>query len=193
LCGRAYFLDHGCGISYPDAVKCFGLAAEQGHSYGQVRLGICRYCGNGVEQNTALAAELFAKSAAAGNAFGQCWMGVTATTGAEAKVASYQLSAEQGNSAGQRCLADCLEKGQGVGKDLPEAARYYRLAPDQGHAYAQLDYARMLENGMGITTDYLDARHYYLRAANHRWTGEVGAQSPRQGYLRCLRAVKGGG
>jgi TPR repeat protein len=193
VCGRAYFLDHGCGISYPDAVKYFRLAAEQGHSYGQVRLGICQYGGSGVERNTVLARQLFAQSAGAGNAFGQCWQGIAETTGAEAKAACYRLSAEQGNCAGQRCLADCLENGKGVGKNFTEAARYYRLAADQGHGLAQAEHARTLEAGTGVTRDYLHARHYYLRAANDRWTGDRGVQAARQGYERCLRALKGGG
>jgi hypothetical protein len=193
LCGRAYFLDHGCGISYPDAVKYFRLAADQGHSYGQVRLGICHYGGHGVERNMTRAQELFANSARAGNAFGQCWKGIADPAGLDAKVAYYRLSAEQGNCAGQRCLADCLENGRGVNQNLAEAAKYYRLAAEQGHGSAQADYARMLENGSGVTRDYLHAGHYYLRAVNDRWTGERGAQSACQGYVRCLRAVKGGG
>jgi localization factor PodJL len=43
-----------------------------------------------------------------------------------------------------------LEEGNGVTKDLAEAARYYRMAADAGFGTAENDSGRCLEAGIGV-------------------------------------------
>ena len=47
-----------------------------------------------------------------------------------------KLKAEQGDALDQYNYAVILFNGDGVSRNLPEAARYFKLAADQGHSDA---------------------------------------------------------
>jgi TPR repeat protein len=43
----------------------------------------------------------------------------------------FKMAADQDNLFDQSCYGSCLEKGEGVAKNVAEAARYYKMAADQ--------------------------------------------------------------
>ncbi|MET4808083.1 TPR repeat protein [Limibacillus sp. MBR-115] len=68
-------------------------------------------------------------------------------------------------------MAELLEKGQGVRKDISAARRYYRLAAQAGSAVGQINLADYLERGAGGEADYVEALVWYGIAARkgNRW------------------------
>ena len=72
-------------------------------------------------------------------------------------------------------LASCYENGNGVEKDLVEAAMWYRKAADQGDAEAQLVLGVCCRDGVGIIQNYEDAFRWFLKASVGL-TGEVKAR-----------------
>ncbi len=68
-------------------------------------------------------------------------------------------------------MAELLERGQGVGKDITAARRYYRLAAQAGSAVGQINLADYLEREAGGKADYVEALVWYGIAARkgNRW------------------------
>jgi TPR repeat protein len=50
----------------------------------------------------------------------------------------YRLAADQGLAAAQSILGGMYNEGEGVARDVTEAALLYRLAADQGDAVTQM-------------------------------------------------------
>jgi TPR repeat protein len=61
--------------------------------------------------------------------------------------------ADKGNAHSQFNYGNCLKKGEGVRKDLKEAARCYKMSADQGNANGQVNYARCLQSGEGVSNN----------------------------------------
>jgi serine/threonine protein kinase len=55
------------------------------------------------------------------------------------------MSADQGNALGQNSYGLCLENGEGVAKNLSEAARYYKMSADHGDERAAERYRLCLQ------------------------------------------------
>ena len=128
-------LRHHQAKSYPEAVKWFRKAAEQGHSEAQYYLGCCYDSGEGVDQDYALAVE---------------W---------------YRKAAEQGHSEAQYSLGWCYDSGQGVDQDDALAVEWYRKAADQGDADAQCDLGHCYASGQGVDQDWEEAVKWNGKAA----------------------------
>lgn len=90
------------------------VAADQGNSEAQFKLGYCYQYGLGVTQNEQNALQLF------------------------------RLSAEQGHSYGQLSLGNCYEYAWGVPQDLKEAGSLYRRSVAQGLEIAKNALARLV-------------------------------------------------
>jgi TPR repeat protein len=73
--------------------------------------------------------------------------------------------AEQGHVLAQLDLAWMYYHGEGVERDLKEAARLYRLAAEQGVASAQNNLGVMYKNGEGVFPDKKEAARLYRLAA----------------------------
>ena len=58
----------------------------------------------------------------------------------------------------------CYREGEGVTKDLVEAARWYRKAADQGHADAQFTLGHRYYKGEGVAKDLVEAARWYRKA-----------------------------
>ena len=56
--------------------------------------------------------------------------------------------------------------GEGVAKDLAEAARLFRLASDQGHAAAQNRLGGVYYTGYGVVKDLAEAARLFRLAAD---------------------------
>ena len=56
--------------------------------------------------------------------------------------------------------------GEGVAKDLAEAARLFRLAADEGNAYGQNALGAMYLEGTGVAKDEAEAARLFRLAAD---------------------------
>ena len=71
-----------------------------------------------------------------------------------------------GDRRSQLLLGSLYEDGkQGLGKNLPEAAKWYRKAAEQGYPQAQYNLGLLYEDGKGMTRNYHKATQWYQRAA----------------------------
>ena len=83
----------------------------------------------------------------------------------EETVRIWQELAAQGDAMAQLGLAGLYRSGEGVRRDLAEAARLYRLAARQGNPDAQVNLARLLLEGGGIQPDPIEAHAWLSLAA----------------------------
>jgi len=77
----------------------------------------------------------------------------------------WRALAEQGDAQAQHNLASMYNKGEGVGADDSEAAKWYLLAAKQGVSSAQYNLGNAYRNGEGVNQDYSEAKKWYLLAA----------------------------
>jgi TPR repeat protein len=82
-------------------------------------------------------------------------------------------AAEQGDAKAQLLLGVCYEYGEGVAKDMAQAAEWYRKAAEQGDADAQRNLGVCYEDGLGVPKDMAQAVAWYRKAADQ---GLAGAQ-----------------
>ncbi|MBT5519105.1 MAG: sel1 repeat family protein [Rhodobiaceae bacterium] len=120
---------------YPQAVKWFRKAAEQGNAFAQFNLGVMYAKGEGVPQNDAQALK---------------W---------------YRKATEQGYAGAQYNLGFMYDKGLGVRQDDAEAVKWYRKAAEQGYAGAQNNLGYMYGLGLGVRQDYVTALMWVNLAA----------------------------
>jgi TPR repeat protein len=74
-------------------------------------------------------------------------------------------AAEQGNARAMLALGTLYRTGQGVQKDLKQAAVYYRRGADAGDAEAAHNLASMYIDGDGVPKDMNAAKTWYTKAA----------------------------
>jgi TPR repeat protein len=86
----------------------------------------------------------------------------------------HKARALQGNPDAQCNVGYCYEIGQGVAKDLVQAAIWYRKAAEQGHAISQCNLGHLYCKGEGVKNDYEEALFWYRKAAEQ---GNAEAQS----------------
>ena len=82
-----------------------------------------------------------------------------------AAVPVFLEAAKLGNAAAQLQVGWHYEFGQGVRRNLKEAARWYLAAAEQGDARAECNLATMYETGNGTGENWMAAAHWYLAAA----------------------------
>ena len=159
---------------YPEAVKWYRKAAEQGQVNAQHNLGWCYYNGKGVSQSYYEAVKWYRKAAEQGHADAQCNLGLCYENGygvsqswSEA-VKWYRKAAEQGNASAQCNLGWCYEFGKGVSQSYYEAVKWYSKAADQGNASAQCNFGWCYYNGKGVSQSYYEAVKWYRKAAEQR-------------------------
>jgi uncharacterized protein len=135
-----FLYGHGQGIlhDYNQAARWLRLAAEQGRTDAQLRLGI-RY-----EKGS----EGFAQDD-------------------KEAVKWYRMAAEQGNAMAQWYIGSAYEKGDilGLAQDYKEAAKWYRMAAEQGNAEAQYSIGYLYSMGLGVPQDYVEAHMWLIWAA----------------------------
>ena len=101
------------------------------------------------------------------------WLGAS---GRQAEAAGlYRELADAGNPQAQTRLAWMHEAGQGVDRDLREAARRFEIAAVAGEAEAQYALAVMLRTGKGRERDLAQSRVWLSRAAAQNHPAAVAA------------------
>lgn len=98
---------------------------------------------------------------------------ISAQASADATLSQEQLGelsakANAGDMAAQVELADRYYAGNGVSKDLKQAATLYNKLADNGVAQAQMTLALMYIRGEGVAQDNEKAHHWLIQAAEQR-------------------------
>ncbi|MFA7368847.1 MAG: tetratricopeptide repeat-containing serine protease family protein [Kiritimatiellales bacterium] len=75
-------------------------------------------------------------------------------------------SAEKGDASAQYNLGLCYAKGDGIERDLKEAAKWYLKAAEQGNANAQFNLGCLFGGGKGVDKNYGEAVNWYRKAAD---------------------------
>jgi TPR repeat protein len=89
-----------------------------------------------------------------------------------------QRSTNSGDAAAQFDLGMCLANGEGVDRNLEEAAKWFQRAAEhglgKGHAHAQFMLGKFYEAGKGVNKSHSKALAWFVRAAGQ---GHVVAKS----------------
>jgi hypothetical protein len=171
-------------LSFSEAVN----RADQGEAYAQAVVSIYYSLGYRTEKNMGLAAKYAILSAKQKNPLGIYRLGVMRQEGiggieqneAEGKAlkeASFQgLNKMKGDPYAITALGIMCFRGEGVQKNMTEAARLYKIAADMGYAPAQYTYSVCLVQGQGVSRNSYEARNYWQLAYN-------------QGYGPALKGI----
>ncbi|MDD2721081.1 MAG: SPOR domain-containing protein [Gallionella sp.] len=73
--------------------------------------------------------------------------------------------AEAGDADAQLNMGGLYFKGEGVARDLPEAAKWFLKAADQHHPQAQFNLGMMYATGQGVTQNHDEAVKWYRLSA----------------------------
>lgn len=186
----------GIPVDIAQALAHYEAGARAGSGRAQYRLGLLYAAGGKVPRDPARARDWLQMASAQGDRDALRMLatlnegsGVTSDPLAEADLAhaagDYRRAADllQGPAAAanvraQVRLAWMHEAGQGVPRNLPEAARLFRLAAEAGDAEAQYALAVMLQTGRGQPQRPDEAARWLQRAA-------------AQGYGPAVTAAKG--
>ncbi|MDJ0651738.1 MAG: tetratricopeptide repeat protein, partial [Simkaniaceae bacterium] len=158
---------------YKKAIEHYTLAANQGYTNAQLRLGYCYEHGNkDTPQDYNKAAHYYKLAADQDCADARFNLGVCYEDGLgvlqdyEKVIEHLALAADQGYAKAQIKLGHYYFFGKIVSQDYKEAVHYYTLAANQGDAAAQSNLGMCYEHEKGVPQDYKEAVHYYTLAAN---------------------------
>ena len=143
-----------------EAESLLHIAAAQGGTEAQFKLGLMYYDGECVQQDYRQAAEWFLKAAEQGHAKSQFNLGLMYDNGECTQQDCSQAAewflkaAEQGNVAAQFTLGVMYSDGEGVQQDYIQAAAWFLKAAEQGDADAQNNVGAAYHNGKGMPQNY---------------------------------------
>lgn len=119
------------GGNWPEGVKWYRKAADQGFALAQEVLGSLYYSGDGVPQDYTEAAKWYGKAA------------------------------DQGRGLAQWELGALYYSGKGVPQDYAQTVKWYRKAADQGIAGAMNNLGNMYLDGLGVPQNFIEAYVWY--------------------------------
>ena len=122
-------------------------AADAGDAHAMMRLGICYHFGKG---------------------------GVGVDFAEAARWSARATEARNPPSSAFHNLANCYCYGEGVLKNLSEAARLYRIAAELGHPNAQFALGNCLQRGQGVPYNPVEAFIWLKCAADAGYAGAQG-------------------
>jgi TPR repeat protein len=172
-----------------EAIRLFGIAADQGTALAQAMLGVIYIKGgNGVIADHARAAGYYLKAAEQGFAPAQYAIGLAYDEGDGVArdhlqaVFWYRKAAEQGDARAQEKIGVMYSDA----KDYANALVWLRKSSDQNNAEAEADLGWLYENGYGVPRDYKTALDWYRQAADQ---GHAVAQTKVGGAYYYGRGV----
>lgn len=168
----AYMFDvgQGTGQDVSEAARWYIRSAKQGYLPAEVYAGYIFATGHGVPEDREKAIEWYSRAAEKGDDIAQNNLGSLLLESEESKEKFaagrwFMSSALQGNANAQYNLANMYRKGEGIKRNMAEAARWYLLAALQGNMYAQNAMAYMYKEGLGVEQNKEKAIEWYRRAA----------------------------
>lgn len=143
---EAYYHGIGVPVNYDEAFRYYKKAAEMGNADALGQVGLCYELGRGTDRNLSSALDSYENASEMGSAFGTMKIGDFYSRGVKNLVAKdtqraseYYVQAlimmERNQESYYRGdiylrLADCLEKGNGVKRDIQNAYNLYTMAAD---------------------------------------------------------------
>ncbi|MBE6356161.1 MAG: sel1 repeat family protein [Lentisphaerae bacterium] len=85
------------------------------------------------------------------------------------KSKNHRIVAEQGDAAAQYKLGKSYADGNGVIKDVDEAAKWFRKAAEQNYAPAQNSLGTCYSKGIGVPQSYDKAFEWFRKAAEQNY------------------------
>ena len=174
--GKSYFLLH----DYPQAIKYFTKAANQGEVLAMLTLGNIYGSGTGVPQNIPQAIHWYQLAVARGNVDAMNYLGLIYRDGLNGQVDYFQAfnlfknAALKSDARGKFNLAYMYQNGLSVSVDDNMALKYYLEAARQGDVYAMNNLGMMYKKGVnGNSPDYMQSLSWYTMAAS---AGDANAQ-----------------
>lgn len=135
--GQCFANGTGVAVDNEAAVSWYRKSADQGHAEAQITIGSKYYVGRGVDRNYVIAIEWWKKAAEQGHPDALMLIGRSYRNGEGVEKDSvkavewFRKSVEKGSThcslLAQLYLAECYEKGEGVGIDKVEAYAYLNL------------------------------------------------------------------
>ena len=168
--GFMYWNGQGIPQNYSEAVKWYGLAADQGNARAQYNLGVIY--ATGVSHDYAQAAKWFRSAADQGYAPAQYNLaqlydkGLNGSRDPAEAIRWYRRAADQNSILAQINLGFAYSEGKDVPQDYSEAVKWYRRAAEQGNPMAQFNLAQMYSEGKGVEKQHGVAAMWLRRAAN---------------------------
>lgn len=156
---------------YPEALRQYRIAAEQGNAAAQARVGIIYENGWGVARDYIEALGWYRKAAEQGDPDGQARLaelylyGHGVTPDYAAAMLWARKADDQGNSDARCIIGTLYERGLGVSQDHAQAMTWFRKAADQENATAQNGIGVLYDKGLGIPQDFAQAMRWYRKAA----------------------------
>ena len=162
--------ESGVGVekSAAEAAAWFGNAAEQGHPQSEYNLGKYYLEGIGVEQDYDDAAKWLRLAALHGieKAKEDLVDLRIYVQGFERNAEALREKAEKGDRDSQFRYGRLFYRGQGVKRDLREAAKWFEQAATRELPEAQYRLAAMYETGSGLDQNMVKAAEWYQKAAD---------------------------
>ena len=93
----------------------------------------------------------------------------TPATSAAGPLVELRAKAEKGDAKAQNKLALCYEEGDGVTKDVVEAAKWYGKAAESGYADAQFNLGLCYRDGVGVAKNAAEAVKWFQKAADQNF------------------------
>ncbi|MDM5181732.1 TonB family protein [Massilia sp. DJPM01] len=160
--GLAFHLGIGEKQDRAQAASWYRKAADLGLPQAQHRMGMLAMAQPGYARDVDAAREWFRKGAAQGYAPSQAFYGGLLMKGVspewiEHGLALVRKAAAQNDVQGQFLLGRCYENGNGVARDVAQAAALYEQAALNGSKPAQESIAAMYEQGRGVAADPVKA------------------------------------
>lgn len=168
--GDIYWRGLGVTRNYPEGLMWFRKAVDAGSVVAMVNLGFMYQNAIGVPQSDDEAVTWFEKAADAGNAaamynLGNLYEKKQDLAGLGQAVAWYRKAAVAGQPDAMQSLGRLYAHGQGVPKDVVEAAEWFGKAADAGNLLAMNDLGYMYEYGISVSQNYSDSVKLYRKAA----------------------------
>jgi TPR repeat protein len=164
------------------------LQAEKGNAQAQLRLAEAYSTGTGTAPDMAEAAKWHRRAAEQGLAEAQLLVALDyahGKTNTHEEVRWMRKAAEQGLAQAQLDLGLYYLYGQGVDKDVVQAARWFQKAADQNLASAQYELGKCYFEGHGVTEDIEDGLAWTKKAA------EQGFVLAEERLARCYATGEG--
>ncbi|ACV21469.1 Sel1 repeat [Slackia heliotrinireducens] len=166
-----------------ECVPLYERAAAAGFADAQADLALLYLSGDLVDRNPAQAVSLLETAAAQGNSAAQYNLALINRDGEDGIPANptkafhlFKAAADQGDADALLTVADMLHAGNGVEKNLEEAARRYRAAAELGSAEAAYKLGIMFmtddfeaEYGDGYTNAFDGSMFWLRKAAEQDW------------------------
>jgi hypothetical protein len=116
---------------------------------------------------------LLRQSAELGNSSALFTLGRTLEDAGDFQAAAkcFLSAARQGDAECQNLYGIMLAQGQGVPRNLEQAAHWYRKSAEQGHGAAQSNLGHALITGAGVKQDHAEAVHWLEKAAARKIPG----------------------